>query len=88
MKEKGNKRGTKGDTNIEGKAKVEPISSYEGPEGEQWYSCTLSLTSGYMCLGGECYVPAASDRRKGLGTYHTGVWVGPRDGLDWCGKSR
>jgi hypothetical protein len=40
-----------------------------------------------MRVGGQCHTPAALYLRKRLGTHCTGGWVGPRAGLDRCGKS-
>jgi len=41
-----------------------------------------------MGAGGQRHVPASLPPRKGYGRYFTGDWVGPRVGLDGCGKSR
>jgi len=38
--------------------------------------------------GGQRHAPAALSPGKGTGTYCIGGWVGPRAGLDRCGKSR
>jgi len=38
--------------------------------------------------GGERHDPAALNLRERPGTLCTGGWVGPRAGLDRCGKSR
>ena len=37
---------------------------------------------------GQCHAPAALYPRERPGTHCTGSWVGPRAGLDRCGKSR
>ena len=37
---------------------------------------------------GQCHSPAAIYPQDRPGTHCTGVWVGPRSGLDKCGKSR
>jgi len=42
-----------------GKGKVHPITGHEGPEGEQRYSSTLSLTSALDGMGGQRHTPAA-----------------------------
>jgi hypothetical protein len=42
----------------------------------------------YMGLGSQRHVPAALQPGKRPGTHCIGGWVGPRDGLDGCGKSR
>jgi hypothetical protein len=39
-----------------------------------------------MALGGQRQVPAAVSPGKTPSTHCTGGWVGPRAGLDWCGK--
>ena len=69
-----------------GKGKVHPITGHEGQEGKQRYSSTLSLTSALGGVGGQIHVPAALPPGKGLGTHCTGGWVGPKAGLDGCGK--
>jgi hypothetical protein len=43
----------------EGKGKVHPRTSHKGPEGEQMYSYTLSLTSALDQVGGQRHAPAA-----------------------------
>ena len=40
-----------------------------------------------MEVGGQRHAPAALAARKRAGTHRTGDWVGPRAGLDACGKS-
>ena len=70
------------------KGKIHPITGHEGPEGEQICSFTLSLTS---VLGRDGWLAprsAASPRRKKPGTHFTGGWLGPRNCLDGCGRSR
>ena len=52
------------------------------------YSSTLSLTSVLDGVGGQRYGPAVLPSGKRPGTHCTGGWVGPRAGLDGCGKSR
>jgi hypothetical protein len=41
-----------------------------------------------MGVGGQLHAPAALPPGKRPGTYCMGGWVGPRAGLDSCGKSR
>ena len=70
-----------------GKCKVHPRTGHEGPEGEQRYSSTLSLTSAIDGVGGQRHAPAAF--LPGKTRYHcTGGGLGPRAGLDRWGKSR
>ena len=54
------------------KGKVHPRTGHEGPEGEYRYSSTLLLTLALDWGGTHCI----------------GGWVGPRAGVDRCGKSR
>ena len=61
------------------KCKLCHRTGHEGTEGEQRYRSTLSLTSA-LDRGGW---PMSSPRRK---TDCIGGWVGPRAGLDACGK--
>ena len=76
-------------THVKGrKGKLHPRTGHEGPEGEQRYSATLSLTSSLDWVGGQRHTPAALPLGKRPGTRVTGGWVGPRAGLDGCGKSR
>jgi hypothetical protein len=42
-----------------GKGKGHPRTGHEGPEGEQRYSSTLSLTSALDGVGGQHHAPAA-----------------------------
>jgi len=70
------------------KGKVHPRTGHEGPEVEQRYSSTLSLTS---ALDGGWVVnatPRSLYPWERPGTHCIGGWVGPRAGLDGCGKSR
>jgi hypothetical protein len=39
-----------------------------------------------MRVGGQLHAPADLPQRKKSGTHCVGVWVGPRAGLDGCGK--
>jgi len=52
------------------------------------YSSTLSLTSALDGVGGQRHVSAALLPGKRPGTQCIEGWVGPRAGLDGCGKSR
>jgi hypothetical protein len=52
------------------------------------YSSTLSLTSALVGVGGQRHAPAVLPPGKKPGTHCIGGWVGPRAGLDGCGKSR
>ena len=46
-------------TTVYYKDKVIPTTGHEGPEGEQWYSCTLPLTSALDGVGGQRHAPAS-----------------------------
>jgi hypothetical protein len=46
------------ETAVKGKGKVHPITGHEGPEGEQRYSSTLSLTSKVDGGGGQRHAPS------------------------------
>jgi hypothetical protein len=70
------------------KGKGRPRTGHKGPEGEKRYSFTLSLTSTPDGIGGQSHAPAALPPEKRPGNHCIGVWVGPRAGLDGCGKSR
>jgi hypothetical protein len=70
------------------KGKVHPATGHEGPEGEERYSCTLSLTS---ALDGRRVINATPQPLYPRGSYPVhcrGGRVGPRAGVDRCGKSR
>jgi len=41
-----------------------------------------------MGVGDQRHAPAALPQGKRLGTHCIGGWLGPRAGLDRCGKSR
>jgi hypothetical protein len=60
-------------------------TGHERPEGEYRYSSTLSLTSAPDGVGGQRHTPTTLHP---VYTYRTGDWVGPRVGVDGCGKSR
>jgi hypothetical protein len=70
-----------------GKGKVRSRTDSEGPEGER-YSSTLYLTSALYGVGGQRHALAALHPGKRPSTHCTGGWVGPKAGLDGCGKSR
>jgi len=44
--------------------KVHPITGHEGPEGQQRYSSTLSLTSALVGVDGQRHTPAALPPEK------------------------
>ena len=71
-----------------GKCKGHPTTGHEGPDGEQMYSSTLPSTSALD--GGRWSTPLPGRFTPGErpGTHCIGDWVGPRAGLDRCGKSR
>jgi hypothetical protein len=71
---------------VKGKGKIHPRTGHESPEGER-YSSTLSLTSALGRVGGQRHAPAALPPGKRPGNHCVGRWVGPRAGLDGCGKS-
>jgi len=51
------------------------------------YTSTLSLTPALDGVGSQRKTPAALPPRK-IRFPFIGSWVGPRAGLEWCGKSR
>jgi len=65
-----------------GKGKVHCRTRREGSEGEQWYGSTLFLTS---ALDGDEWSWSRTGRPT-LGKYTR--CVGPRTGMDGCGKCR
>ena len=70
------------------KGKVHPITGHEGPEEEQSFIFTLSLTS---ALDGGWVVNATLRPlypRERPGTHCIGGWMGLRARLDECGISR
>ena len=70
------------------KDEVHPRTGREGSVGEYRYSCTLSLTS---ALEGVCvhnHAPAVLPPGKRLGNHWTWGWMGPKNGLNGCAKSR
>jgi len=52
------------------------------------YRATLSLTSALDVVGSQRHAPAALPPGKRPGIYCIGGWLGPRIGLDGCGKTR
>ena len=68
--------------------KVHPKTGHEGTQEEKWCSSTLSVTSVVQCMGVQYHTPAALRTVNRHGTHYTGDWVGPRHGLDGCGKTR
>ena len=68
------------------KGTVHPRTGHDDPDGEQRYSCTLSLTS---ALDGGWVVnatPRPPYPREGPDTHCIGGWVSLRAGLDGYGK--
>jgi hypothetical protein len=63
-----------------------PITGHEGTEGDYMYSSTLSLTSALEAVGGQRHVLAATLLGKRPNNHCIGDWVGPKAGLDGCGK--
>ena len=49
---------------IKGKGRVHPTIGHEGPEGEERYSSTLSLTSALDGVGGQSHAPATLPPEK------------------------
>ena len=89
-------RGGWGDTGIwledlkeggKGKGKFYLRTGHEGPQEEWKYSSSLSLTSALDGVSGQRHAPTALLPGKRPGTHCIGGWVGPRAGLDGCGKS-
>ena len=63
--------------------KVHPRTDHRGPEGEQRYNSTLSLTSALDVSGWSTPRPSRfTPPRKRPGAHCTGGWVGSRAGLD------
>ena len=74
--------------NNNNKGKVHPRTGHGGPEGEQRYSSTLSLTSVLDGGGWSTPRPVRFTQGRRPGTYCTERWVGQSASLDGCGKSR
>ena len=71
-----------------GKGKGHPKTGHEGTEEEQMYSSTLPSTSALDMGGWSAPRPGRFTPGERPGTHCIGGWVGPRAGLDGCGKSR
>ena len=65
-----------------------PFTGHEGPQGQQRYSSTLFQTSALEGGEGSASRPGSTLPPGKTRYLFTGGRVGPRDGLDWCGKSR
>ena len=63
------------------KGRVHTRTGQEGPEGEQIYSCALSLTSALDEVG-QRHAPTVLPPGKRAGTHFTGSWLGPSVRLD------
>ena len=74
-------------TSLANDGKGHPRSVHECPEGEQRYRSTLSSTSALYGVGSHRH-PRPLFHRERTGTHCIRNWVGPRAGLDRCGKSR
>jgi len=74
------------DRKYKDKRKLHPRTVHEGPEGEWSNSFTLYLTSALDGVGGQRHPLATLLHIKTR--YPLGGWVGPRVGLEGCGKSR
>jgi hypothetical protein len=70
------------------KVKVQPITDHKGPEVEKKYSCTLSLTAALDGYWWSTPRPGRFTPGQRPSTHFTLGWVGPRAGLEGCGKSR
>ena len=69
------------------KGKVHPRTVHESPDVEQMYSTTFPLTSAIDRMGSQHHTTAALPPGKTRYSSYRGL-VGPRAGLDCCGKSR
>ena len=75
-------------TKVKVKVKVK-FSLEQATKAQRGSRCiALSLTSALDGVGGLRHAPAALLPRKRPSTHCVGGWVGPRAGLDGCGKSR
>ena len=70
-----------------GKGKVHPRTGYEGPEGSRCIAL-LFLDHSTRRGRGVSATPQPLYPQDRPGTHCIGGWVGPRAGLDGCGKSR
>ena len=68
-----------------GKGKVRPVTFHEGTEGGR-YSSSISITSAVDVMGGQGNILVALPLEKRTGTHFAGGWVGPKAGMDGCGK--
>ena len=66
---------------VEGKVKVHPRTGHEDPEGEEWYSSTLSLISAPDGKNGQRHAPAALPPGKARHPLYRRLG-GPRAGLE------
>jgi hypothetical protein len=71
-----------------GKGEVHHRTVHEVPERGWRYSSTLHLTSAQDGVGVKHHAPESLLPGKSPGTHSIGGWVGPRAGLDGCGKTR
>ena len=58
-----------------GQGKFNPITSHEGPDGENRYSSTLSLTSALDGICGQRQVPAALPREAQVPIVQEAGWA-------------
>jgi hypothetical protein len=65
-----------------------PLQGHDGPEGEQRYTSTLSLTSALNGSGWSTPRPGRFTPGRNPVTHQTGVWIFVRFGLDKCRISR
>ena len=72
--------------NYEGKGKIHPRTGHEGPEGSRGIT-TLPLTSALDGVDGQRHAPANLPLGKRPIALCIGCWMGPRAGLEGCGKS-
>ena len=74
--------------------KVHPCTGTEAlyrpyiPQGSEGIALLFHDQQHQKGVRGQRHVPAALYPRERPGTHFTGGWVGPRAGLDRCGKSR
>ena len=69
---------------VKEKGKGHPLTSHEGPEVEYRLFFNLGAKWGWVVNA----TPRPLYPRDRPGTHCIGGWVGPRAGLDGCGKSR
>jgi len=68
------------------KVTVHPTTYHEGAEGELKYRSLPSSTSGLVRMGGRSHAPDILSPQITC-TPFVESWVGPRAGLEVCGKS-